>query len=176
MRAAILARVSTAEQAEADRHSLPVQRQMLADYAAREGMELVGAYEIPGESAFTDDLARRPQFGAAISAAERGEFEALLVYDLSRFARDQFLLHDSLRRLRRAGVRLIGVAMGVDYTENPMLAGMEGVFAEASSREHSRRVRHAYARRHELGLPTGDIPFGYRGGRRADGAACCRAR
>lgn len=163
MRAAILARVSTELQATDDRNSLPMQRRMMEAYAVREGLEVCAVFEIPGESAWTSELASRPQFVAAIEAAERREFEVLLVYDLSRFARDQRVLHECLYRLRRAGVRLIGVHNGLDYTseEGRDWAGIEGVFAERASREQSRRIRHAYDQRFERGLSGGDVPFGY---------------
>ncbi len=163
IRAAVLARVSTEEQATEDRNSLPMQRRMIEAYAAREGMEIVATFEIPGESAWTAEITRRPQFAAALEFATSGGCDALLVYDLSRFARDQRVLHECLYRLRRAGVRLIGVHNGLDYTseEGRDWAGIEGVFAERASREQSRRIRHAYDQRFERGLSGGDVPFGY---------------
>lgn len=162
-RAAILARVSTTGQAEADRHSLPVQTEMMERLAERSGWEVVSRFEIPGESAFTHLFAKRPQFLAALEAAERREFEVLIVYDFSRFARNQLMAHASLQRLRDAGVRLFG-SNGVDYTADDDMAGMEAIFAARASRDHSRRVAHAIERRHLLGLPTGDVPFGYQRG------------
>lgn len=160
MRAAILARVSTEKQAAADRHSLPMQRQLLEDLAARLGYELVRTFEIRGESAYKDDIALRPQFLAAIEFAEGGGCDAILVYDFSRFARSQVVAHTALYRLKLAGVKLIG-ANGMDYVEEEDWAGMEGVMARRASRDHGRRVREALARRHSLGLWTGDLPFGY---------------
>lgn len=159
-RAAILSRVSTSDQADADRHSLPVQAEQMERLAERNGWEVVARFEIPGESAYTHLFAKRPQFLAALEAAERGEFEVLIVYDFSRFARNQLMAHASLQRLRDAGVRLFG-SNGVDYTADDDMAGMEAIFAARASRDHSRRVSHAIERRHLMGLPTGDIPFGY---------------
>lgn len=156
-----MARVSTEEQAASDRHSMPMQVMQLREFASREGHEVVAVFEIRGESAYGDELASRPEFSAVLEAAERREFDALLVYDFSRFARSQVVAHTALYRLRRAGVRLFG-ANGIDYTEEEDWAGIEAVFARRASRDHGRRVRDAYGRKHAIGLPTGDIPFGYR--------------
>ncbi|MCZ7575972.1 MAG: recombinase family protein [Dehalococcoidia bacterium] len=163
-RAAVLARVSSGGQATGDRQSLPMQRRMMEQYAEREALTIVEVFEIPGESAFTPELSQRPQFLAAIEAAERGAFDVLLVYDLSRFARDQRVLHECLHWLRRANVRLVGVHNGIDYTsdEGRDWAGLEGMMAERASREQGRRIRHAKDQRFERGLPVGDTPFGYR--------------
>lgn len=161
MRAAILARVSTEEQAAEDRHSLPMQLRMLREFAARSGYEVVREFEIRGESAYGDELGSRPEFVGVLEFAEAGGCDAILVYDFSRFARSQVVAHQALFRLRKARVRLIG-ANGVDYTEEEDWAGIEAVFARRASRDHARRVRDAYGRKHAVGLPTGDIPFGYR--------------
>lgn len=63
MRAAIVARVSSKRQLAADaggRHSLVSQRETLERMAARNGWEIVATFEIPGESAFRDELKARP--------------------------------------------------------------------------------------------------------------------
>lgn len=78
MRAAILARVSTEEQAAEDRHSLPMQVRVLREYAERERLEVAQVFEIRGESAYGDELESRPEFMAAIAAAERRDFDVLL--------------------------------------------------------------------------------------------------
>ncbi len=137
-----------------------MQLDILQRYAARERMTVVKTFEIKGESAFSDNINARPEFLAAVEAAERREFDVLLVYDFSRFARSQSVAHSVLLRLRNAGVSLIG-ANGVDYTVEEDLAGMEAVFARRASRELSRRVRDAKAKRFSMGLGNGDVPFGY---------------
>ena len=160
MRVAILARVSTEEQAANDRHSLPMQLGQLREMALRQGWEVVKEFCIRGESAYGDDINSRPEFVAALDFAVGGGCQAILVYDFSRFSRSQVVAHTSLFRLRKAKVKLIG-ANGVDYTEEEDWAGMESVFARRASRDHGRRIRDAYSRKHAIGLPTGDIPFGY---------------
>lgn len=154
--------MSTSEQAAERHHSIPVQLDMARRYAAANDLEVVAEFRVEGESAYTDYIEDRPEFDAALRAAERGEFGVLLIRDMTRFARDQYMAHASLRRLRLAGVALVGVLSGVDYVANPLLAGIEAAVAEDSSRALGSRIAGAKARRYELGLTNGDIPFGYR--------------
>jgi DNA invertase Pin-like site-specific DNA recombinase len=137
-----------------------MQLSAMRSLAERMNADVVGVFEIPGESAFTDEIVRRPEFDAALCAAERGEFDMLIMYDFSRFARDQYLAHASLRRLRKAGVELFDPG-GREYTKDPLLSGLHAMVAEMQSADASRKIRDAYRRRFEMGLPTGDLPFGY---------------
>lgn len=162
VRAALLARVSTEQQAQADRHSLPSQLADMTAWAEREGWEIVETYRIPGESAYRFYLEERPQFAQAIRDALAGKFEVLIVNDVTRFARTQAVLHSTLRDLKRAGVRVMVLTGEWDATDDPMLAGIYGAVAEAQSRQAGEKIRRAMRRRFEQGLPTGDIPFGYR--------------
>lgn len=162
MRAAILARVSGKDQAEEDRHSLPVQMEIMTRFAASKGWQVVRVFEIPGESAYTEVLARRPEFAAALVAAERGEFEVLIIDEMTRFAREQYLAHDSMRRLRHCGVQLWAASMDLELTSNPMLAGIFAAVAQESSRLQGAKITASKARRFRMGLHNGDVPFGYR--------------
>jgi len=73
IRAAILARVSDAKQlavgGDGGRHTLAGQFETLERMAAREGWLVVRTFEIPGETAYSDEYAARPLFAAAVAAA-----------------------------------------------------------------------------------------------------------
>ena len=166
-RVALLTRVSTEAQAEVQRHSLDYQREHMEEAAEKYGWNVVRVYEIPGESAFKWNLSERPQFRAAIEDAARREFEILMVYDLSRFARNQAVLHSVRKTLMDAGVQLWVATGGYDAVQDSLRSGLEGIVAEQSSKDHSRRLKAAYAQRHAKGYHTGDLPFGY--GRGANG-------
>lgn len=165
MRAAILARVSDAKQlavgGDGGRHTLAGQFETLERMAAREGWSVVRVFEIPGETAYSSEYAARPLFAAAVEAAERREFDILLVAEFSRFARNLRVGFDALYRLRRAGVRLID-ERGIDYTADEDRAVMEAWSASKASRDHAGRVRRGIEAQFRRGLPVGDIPFGYR--------------
>ena len=160
-RVALLTRVSTEAQAEARRHSLDYQREHMEEVVEKHGWNVVRVYEIPGESAFKWNLSERPQFRAAIEDAARREFEILMVYDLSRFARNQAVLHSVRKTLMDAGVQLWVATGGYDAVQDSLRSGLEGIVAEQSSRDHSRRLKAAYAQRHARGYHTGDLPFAY---------------
>src|SRR5690349_5050244 len=88
VRVAVLARVSSERQAaDALAHSVPNQVEQLRLMAERRGWEVVRVFEIPGETAYVDDMAGRPLFREAVEAACRREFEALLISEFSRFSR-----------------------------------------------------------------------------------------
>lgn len=164
MRVALFARVSTDEQAEAGRVSLPAQLRVMRERIAREGWSEVALFEAAGESAYTDDLARRPRLLEAVEAAERGEFDILMVHESSRFARNAFLALALRRRLERAGVRLIeanealvdrNAERGLFFT---MQSGINEYWSEKIS-EHTKKVKRQLWME---GLHLGDPPFGYR--------------
>src|SRR4051812_34356511 len=113
-RAAIYLRVSSAGQVHRERdpegYSIPGQRD-----ACRRRAETLGAGEVKeyvdyAESART---ANRPQLQAMLEDLKRDPFDFVIVYDLSRLARNR--LDDSLVmvEIQSAGARLISVAENV---------------------------------------------------------------
>lgn len=166
MRVALFARVSSEEQAGPDKASLSAQLRVMRERCEREGWDVVRVFEAPGESAFTDDLAKRPVLLAAMEAAEAGEFDVLMCHESSRFARNAFLALALRRRLERAGVLLLeaGELVSTRTAEKGFFqtlnAGMNQFTSEKIS-EHTRKVK----REQWLeGLHLGDPPFGYRRG------------
>ncbi len=164
MRVAMYARVSTEDQAGADRVSLPAQLRAMRERCAREGWEIVATFEAPGESAFTDDLVKRPRLLAAVNAAERGEFDVLLVHESSRFARNAFLAATVRRRLEKAGVLLLeaGEHLGPHTAERGFFATIQDGANEYWSHKLSEHTRKVKRQLFVEGLHLGDPPFGYR--------------
>ena len=164
MRVAILARVSTDEQAEGDRLSLPAQLRSMRERCAREGWEIVAEYTAPGESAYTDDLARRPMLLAAVVAAEAGSFDVLMVHESSRLARNALLALEVRRRLERAGVSLIDATGRIEArtAESGMFFTLNAGMNEYWSEKMGEHIRKAKAQLVAEGLHVGDPPFGYR--------------
>lgn len=58
--------------------------------------------------------AHAPQYRKNLAAAERGEFDILLVEDLSRLARDQVECERAIRRLEFRGIRIVATTDGYD--------------------------------------------------------------
>jgi site-specific DNA recombinase len=66
----------------------------------------------------TDD--RRPELQRMLDMATPGgaPFDVVLVHSFSRFARDHFALEMHVRRLRKAGVRIVSITQ--DLGDDPM--------------------------------------------------------
>lgn len=164
MRVAIYRRVSSKRQATRGA-SLEAQEDACRAYAASRGWRVVADYLEAGRSAYAEDLRRRPQFQAMIAAAGRREFDAVLVYELSRFGRRRkaFAVGEDLERL---GVRLVSVteAFDVDTVEGFVTYSILAMQAELHSRMLSRRIRAVRAAEREQGRPAMRAPRGMRWG------------
>lgn len=79
--------------------------------AETEGWLIVREY---ADRAITGADSSRPQYREMLSAADRDEFDILIVDDLSRLARDQVESERVIRRLEFQGVRLVATADGYD--------------------------------------------------------------
>jgi DNA invertase Pin-like site-specific DNA recombinase len=162
VRAALYLRVSTGRQAENDL-SIPDQRRQAKAYCASRGWEIVGDYVEPGLSA-TDD--RRPEFQRMIDAAttKPPAFDVILVHSFSRFFRDQFQLEFYVRRLAKAGVRLVSITqeLGDDPMSN-MIRQIMALFDEYQSKENAKHTLRAMKENARQGFWNGALPpIGYR--------------
>ena len=125
----LYARVSSEKQAEKDL-SIPAQLKALRKHALDKGWNIVAEYVDEAESARS---AGRPAFREMIAAAKKKErpFEAILVWKLSRFARNRedSILYKSL--LRRRGISVISINERIDDTAaGKLLEGMIEVIDE----------------------------------------------
>jgi DNA invertase Pin-like site-specific DNA recombinase len=124
MKAVIYCRVSTLEQV--DNLSLATQEEAARDHCRRNGWAVDHIFVERGESAKTSD---RPELQRMLQYLRRAapNVQFLVVYSLSRFARDNHD-HFSLRaKLARFGVKLRSVTEAIDDTVTGKL--MEGVLA-----------------------------------------------
>src|ERR1700742_2218899 len=161
-RAALYLRVSTGRQADNDL-SIPDQRRQAKAYCASRGWEIVADYVEPGLSA-TDD--RRPEFQRMIDAAttKPPAFDVILVHSFSRFFRDQFQLEFYVRRLAKAGVRLVSITqeLGDDPMSN-MVRQIMTLFDEYQSKENAKHTLRAMKENARQGFWNGALPpIGYR--------------
>jgi DNA invertase Pin-like site-specific DNA recombinase len=107
LRAAIYMRVSTGKQAESDL-SIPDRRRQATAYCKARGLEVVAEFVDAGLSGTTDN---RPELQRLLEIAASGgsPFDVVAVHSLSRFMRDAFLQEMHVRRLAKAGVRLVSM-------------------------------------------------------------------
>ena len=162
VRAALYLRVSTGRQADNDL-SIPDQRRQAKAYCASRGWEIAADYVEPGASA-TDD--RRPEFQRMIDAAttKPAAFDVIVVHSFSRFFRDQFQLEFYVRRLAKAGVRLVSITqeLGDDPMSN-MIRQIMALFDEYQSKENAKHTLRAMKENARQGFWNGALPpIGYR--------------
>ena len=161
-RVAIYARVSSEKQAEKDL-SIPAQLKALRKYALERGLEIAADYVDEAESART---ANRPAFKEMIAAAKKKEkpFDAILVWKLSRFARNRedSIIYKSL--LRKRGISVISINEQVD--ESPaghLLEGIIEVIDEFYSMNLSQDTIRGMKENASRGFYNGgSTPFGYK--------------
>ena len=160
-RVAAYLRVSTGRQAESDL-SIPDQRKKVLSFCADKGWSLIAEYVEPGASA-TDD--NRPAFQKMIERACDGDhpFDVIVVHSYSRFFRDAFGLEMYLRRLAKAGVRLVSATQELgDDPAQVMMRQVIALFDEYQSRENAKHVLRAMKENAEQGFCNGARPpLGY---------------
>lgn len=155
-------RVSTGRQAESDL-SIPDQRNQLHSWVQARGGRVAAEYVDPGETA-TDD--NRPEFQRMIECACAGDrpYDIILVHSYSRFMRDAFSLEMYIRKLEKAGVRLISVTQELgDDPAQVLMRQVIGLFDEYQSRENGKHVLRAMKENAKQGFYNGSpVPLGYR--------------
>ncbi len=136
-RAAIYARFSSSRQRE---ESIEDQVRVCRSYAAAHGMEVAHVYSDEARSG--TDASRRPGFQRCIADAQRGLFDALIVYKVDRFARNRFDSATYKARLRKAGVELVSATEAVpDGPEGIILDSVLEGMAEYYSANLSQNIR-----------------------------------
>ena len=162
MKAAIYARVSSEKQAEKDL-SIPAQLKALRRYALDRGWEIVSEYIDEAESAKS---AGRPAFQEMIAAAKKKErlFDSILVWKLSRFARNRedSIIYKSV--LRKRGISVISINEKIDDSASGrLLEGMIEVIDEFYSANLAQDTMRGMKENISRGFFNGGVvPFGYR--------------
>jgi site-specific DNA recombinase len=157
--AVIYVRVSTKEQTE--NLSLATQLRACEEYCRRQGFEIRQRFHEEGESAKTTD---RSQLQALLKycRTHKGKVHFVVVYNLTRFAREKYD-HFALRaHLKSLGISLRSATEPIDDTSTGKL--MEGVlaaFAQFDNDVRSDRTRAGMRAALELGRWTFPAPLGY---------------
>ena len=104
-------RLSRDDELQGESNSISHQKQMLEEFARRNGL--------PNPTHFTDDGVSgtrfdRPGFLAMMEEVEAGRVEAIVIKDMSRLGRDYLKVGQVMEILRQRGVRLIAINDGVD--------------------------------------------------------------
>ena len=157
--AVIYVRVSTKEQTE--NLSLPTQLRACEEYCRREGYEVLERFKEEGESAKTTDRTELQKL-LKYCRTHKGKVHFVIVYNLTRFAREKYD-HFALRAfLKSLGISLRSATEPIDDTSTGKL--MEGVlaaFAQFDNDVRSERTRAGMQAALEQGRWTFVPPLGY---------------
>lgn len=160
MKAIIYCRVSTKEQVE--NFSLGSQEKACRDYAKHNNFEVDSIFVDEGESAKTTD---RPQFLKMVEYCKKskGKIQAVIVYNVSRFARNQ-CDHFAIRgKLKNYGARLISVTEPFDDSAfGHAMEGMSAVNAQWDNETKSERAKVGLRAMFESGKWCWGLPLGYK--------------
>jgi len=126
-------------------------------------------YAVGEEHVFTDQAAsgaRKDRIGLAtlLATSETRSFEIVLVDDLSRLARDNYLMLSVLAELRFNGVRVVSVADGLDSDDEEATLGIQvrGIFNELQLRDLRKKTLRGQIGQKERGFFVGERTFGYK--------------
>lgn len=160
MRAVIYARYSSDRQRE---ESIEGQIRECKAYAERKGIEIVNEYTDRAKSA-SKDTAKRDSFLQMIKDSSKGQFDAVIVWKLDRFARNRFDSAHYKNTLRKNGVKVISATEAIaEGPEGIILESMLEGMAEYYSAELSEKVKRGHK---ENALKCrnngGTTPYGYK--------------
>lgn len=152
-------RVSTDQQGDSGA-GLAAQRDALAAYCRKAGVELVAVHEDAGVSGAAE-LADRPGLVAAIGQLKKGD--TLVVAKRCRLGREQMAVLMIEKAVSRRGAS-ISSADGVGNGDDPSARFMAAIVDAAAAYERNLircRTRAALAAKRRAGERTGTVPFGW---------------
>lgn len=152
-------RVSTDQQGESGA-GLAAQRDAVAAYCRKAGLELVATHEDAGVSGAAE-LADRPGLIAAIGQLRKGD--TLVIAKRCRLGREQMAVLMIERAVTKRGAS-ISSADGVGNGDDPSSQFMKAIVDAAACYERNlirARTRAALAAKRKAGERTGTVPFGY---------------
>jgi len=177
-RAAGYVRVSTAGQAE---HGLGlgIQREAIAEYCKREGLELVGVYEDAGISG-SNGVEDRIGWPELVDALEDREFSVVVVLRLDRLARDLMLQENMLATVQVLGGDLVSIDEPDLCNGDPtrtLFRHIKGAISEYEKAMIVARLRAGRRKKaRQGGYPGGWVPYGYKlEGEGTEAAGCGRS-
>lgn len=138
MRIVAYCRVSTDREEQLD--SLKHQKDFFAEYAQKNGHKLMRVYADEGISGTS--LKNRLEFQRMMDDAPKGLFDAVVVKDISRLARNTVDLLQSIRTLKHLGINTIFLTANMESMgESEFVLTMFAAMAQEESVNLSKRVK-----------------------------------
>lgn len=133
-------------------------------FAAQKGLDVIGLYadrHVSGKS-----IEGRDEFQRMIRDAEKGKFDAIIVWKVDRFGRSREDIAVNKIRLRKAGVTLMYARESIpDGPEGILLESLMEGLAEYYSADLRQKIIRGQKESAKKGrFPAGKLPIGYRRG------------
>ncbi len=158
MRAAIYARYSSENQREA---SIEDQSRNCERGCAQHGLEVTHRF---ADEAMSGAKTDRPGYQAVLEGARRGEFDVIVVDEVSRLWRDQEEQWRAVKLLEFLGLHILGVSDGIDTRAGGyrLLLSIRGAMNEEARREVAWRTHRGQEGQARKGYSVGGKLYGYR--------------
>ena len=153
-------RLSRDDELDGESNSIVNQKQMLEDYAHKNGFSNPTHFTDDGISGTRFD---RPGFTAMMEEVEAGHVEAVIIKDMSRLGRDYLKVGQIMEILRQKGVRLIAINDGVDSANgDDDFTPFRNIMNEFYCRDTSRKIKSVFKAKGLSGKHTSSTtPYGY---------------
>jgi site-specific DNA recombinase len=153
-------RLSQDDELQCESNSISNQKQMLEDFARRNGLPNPTHFTGDGISGTRFD---RPGFLAMMEEVEAGRVEAIVIKDMSRLGRDYLKVGQVMEVLRQRGVRLIAINDGVDSLKgDDDFTPFRNIMNEFYARYTSQKIRFVFKSKGMSGKHlTGTVIYGY---------------
>jgi site-specific DNA recombinase len=164
-RAVLYLRVSSTGQVKTDYDpeglSIPAQRSSCERKAEQLGLSIVGEYVEPGKSG--TEMTKREAFQRMLERVRRDkDVDAVIVYELSRLARNRLDDAIVMADLRKRGVTLISATENIDATPvGQLMHGLLAAFNEYRSGKDGADIAYKMGEKARKGGTLGRAPIGY---------------
>jgi site-specific DNA recombinase len=164
-RAVIYLRVSSAGQVKNDYDpegiSIPAQRVKCQRKAEQLGLTIIGEYVEPGRTA--TEMSKRVEFQRMLTRVRNaGDVDYIIVYKLSRMARNRLDDAIVMADLRKRGVTLVSATESIDDSPvGQLMHGILATFNEYQSRESGADIAYKMKQKAKNGGTIGRAPLGY---------------
>ena len=160
-RVAIYTRKSTSAGLEQEFNSLDAQRERCADYAKRQGWQVVASYDDGG---FTGANIDRPAFQRLLSDIDAGKVDVVVVYKVDRLSRSLLDFARVLERFEAHKVAFVSVTQNFSTADSmgKLTLNMLMSFAQFEREMIAERTRDKIVAARRKGKWTGGmVPIGY---------------
>ena len=158
MKAALYARYSSDKQRETSIADQFYNGERLAE---RMGFIMVSRFE---DKAITGTHRIRPGYQLMLEAAQRGDFDVLIVDDLSRLSRDSVETQQIIQEFKYRRQRIIAISDGFDSNDKSykLQAGVRGIVNDIYIDDLRAKTHRGLSGKARAGKSTGGIVYGYK--------------